>query len=369
MDMDVPYIDLALQHRGIRAELLEAVGKVIDSGQFILGENVAEFERKAAELCDAKYAVGVNSGTDALILSLKALGIGPGDEVITPTNSFLASASAIVAVGATPKLVDVRDDLNIDPVAVSKAITGKTRAIIPVHLTGRPAMMKEIMEIAGERGLTVIEDCAQAINASLDGKKVGSFGDFGAFSLHPLKNLNACGDAGFITTDSEEHFQRLRQLRNIGLKNRDESDIWGTNSRLDELHASMLLVKLMHLPEWEARRRGNASYYYKRIQGAVDAPTDAPGMKSVYHTYIIQADRRDLLRKHLADRGIGSKIHYPIPIHLQSASRTYGFKSGEFPKAEAQLGRILSIPVYPELTDDQRGYVADTILEFYGGCK
>jgi dTDP-4-amino-4,6-dideoxygalactose transaminase len=365
--MEVPYVNLALQHRPMRAELLEAVGEVIDSGQFILGERVAEFERRVAELCGVRHAVGVNSGTDALILALKALGVGPGDEVITATNSFLASASAAVALGAVPKLVDVCDDMNMDPAKFKAAITERTTAVIPVHLTGRPARMPEIMEIAEERGIGVVEDCAQAINASLDGRKVGSFGGLGAFSLHPLKNLNACGDAGFITTDDDEKCQMLRQLRNIGLKNRDESDIWGTNSRLDEVHAAMLLVKLKYLPRWEEGRRENARFYHSRLRGVVHAPWDAPGMKAVYHTYIIQADRRDALSAFLKGRGIGSKVHYPIPIHMQSAARQYGFREGQFPVSEAQARRILSIPVYPELTREQLAHVADSVIEFYGG--
>jgi len=364
--MDVPYVALVKQHKALKSELLAAAGEVFDSGQFILGGKVTEFEKRIAKLCGSRFAVGVNSGTDALILSLQALGIGRGDEVITAPNSFLASASCTVAVGAKPVFADVSPDMNIDPEKIKKAITPKTKAIIPVHLTGRPAQMERIREIASERGISVVEDCAQAINASLNGKKVGSFGDCGAFSLHPLKNLNACGDAGFITTDDEERYQSLRQMRNIGLKNRDEADIWGTNTRLDELQAALLLVKLKHLPEWERGRRANAKYFYKRLNEKVDAPTDGAGMKCVYHTYIIQADRRDALQAHLTKCGVGSKVHYPIPIHMQVAARKYGFKTGMFPACERQAKRILSIPVYPELTGAQREFVADSILDFYG---
>jgi dTDP-4-amino-4,6-dideoxygalactose transaminase len=364
--MEVPYVALAKQHRAIKRELLAAAGEVFDSGQFILGDKVAEFERRAAKLCGSKFAVGVNSGTDALILSLKVLGVGEGDEVITAPNSFLASASCAVAVRAVPKFVDSAGDLNIDPGKIEKAITPKTKAIIPVHLTGRPAQMERIMEIAREHDVKVVEDCAQAINASLNGKKVGSFGQCGAFSLHPLKNLNACGDAGFITTDDPEVCESLRQLRNIGLKNRDESDVWGTNTRLDELQAALLLVKLRHLPEWERGRRANAKYYHERLKDVVGAPIDGPGMKCVYHTYVLQADRRDALAAHLASRGVGSKIHYPIPIHMQKAAREYGYRRGMFPVCERQAGRILSIPVYSELTPAQREFVADSVLDFYG---
>jgi dTDP-4-amino-4,6-dideoxygalactose transaminase len=367
--MDVPYVALAKQHKAIRRELLAAAGEVFDSGMFILGPKVAEFEKKAAKLCGSKYAVGVNSGTDALILALKVLGVGKGDEVITAPNSFLASASCAVAVGAIPKFVDSADDLNIDVDKIEAAITPRTKAIIPVHLTGRPAQMERIMEIAMEHDIAVVEDCAQAINASLNGKKVGSFGDCGAFSLHPLKNLNACGDAGFITTDDADACETLRQLRNIGLKNRDESDVWGTNTRLDELQAALLLVKLRHLPEWERGRRANAKYYHKRLNEVVDAPIDAPGMKCVYHTYVVQADRRDALAAHLAKRNVGSKIHYPIPIHMQKAAAEYGYRQGMFHVCERQAGRILSIPVYSELTAAQREHVADCVVEFYGGRK
>jgi dTDP-4-amino-4,6-dideoxygalactose transaminase len=365
--MEVPYVALAKQHRAIKRELLVAAGEVLDSGMFILGDKVAEFEKRAARMCGCKFAVGVNSGTDALILALKVLGVGKGDEVITAPNSFLASASCAVAVGAKPKFVDSMGDLNIDPEKIEAAITPRTKAIIPVHLTGRPAGMERIMEVARENDVAVVEDCAQAINASLNGRKVGSFGDFGAFSLHPLKNLNACGDAGFITTDDAEAHETLCQLRNIGLKNRDESDIWGTNTRLDELQAALLLVKLRHLPEWERGRRANAKYYYKRLRDCVDAPIDGPGMKCVYHTYVIQADRRDRLAAHLASRGIGSKVHYPIPIHQQKAAAQFGYRRGMFPVCERQAERILSIPVYPELTEAQREFVADAIAGFFGG--
>ena len=364
--MKIPYVALIKQHQELKQELLETISSVLDSGYFILGNNVAEFENKMAELCQTKHAIGVNSGTDALILSLKVLGIGSSDEVITPANSFLASASAIVTVGAKPVLVDVNQDMNVSPDCIEQAITEKTKAIIPVHLTGRPAQMNKIIEIANDNNLKIIEDCAQAINANINGKKVGSFGDTGAFSLHPLKNLNACGDAGFITTNNDEISSELRQLRNIGLKNRDESDIWGINSRLDELQAAILLVKLKYLPEWEKKRRENAAFYHDGLKDIVKAPIDDAGMYSVYHTYVIQADDRDGLSEYLAKEGIETKIHYPIPIHLQKASEIYGYRKGMCPVVEEQANKILSISVYPELTEEERHFIVLKIKEFYG---
>lgn len=365
-DMKVPFVNLGLQNRLIREELLESVARVLESGQFILGEELAKFESSFAGLCGTKYAVGVANGTDALFLAMKALGIGKGNEVITAPNSFLASASSIHLAGGTPVFADVRDDFNIDPGQVRRRITPGTKAIMPVHLTGRPADMEAILGIAREYGLAVVEDCAQAVAAEYTGKPVGSFGDAGCFSLHPLKNLSVCGDGGMITTSDDRIYQQLLKARNHGLKNRDECEFWSYNSRLDNLHAAMMNVKLRHLPAWTERRRAIAAFFTARLKGLpVIAPADKPSEKAVYHTYIVQAEKRDELKQYLADKEIDTKIHYPIPIHLQDAAKNLGYREGDFPVTERQAGTILSLPVYPELTDEQVEYVADSVSGFY----
>jgi dTDP-4-amino-4,6-dideoxygalactose transaminase len=367
MAFRIPYVDLALQHRQSKAELLKAVGSVLDSGQFILGEETEKFEKEFAALCQTKHAVGLNSGTDALILALKCLDIGPGDEVITPPNSYLASASCVVLAGATPKFADVREDLNFDPAAVARAITPKTKAIIAVHLTGKPAPMKELLAVAKKRGIPLIEDAAQAVGAKLDGKSVGGHGRIGCFSLHPLKNLNACGDAGMLVTDEDAIAQRTRLLRNHGQPSRDDCLEFSMVSRLDSVQAAMLRVKLGDLDEITARRRANAEHYRKRFAGCsrLRCPADGPGEFCVYHTFVVLADKRDQLRQHLEKAGIGSAIHYPVPIHLMTVGRNMGHKPGEFPVTENLAARILSLPIYPELTTSQLDEVADTILDFY----
>ncbi len=363
----VPYLDLAAQHRPLKAELLEAVGGVIDRGQFILGSEVAAFESELALVCGTKYAVGLNSGTDALILALRALEIGPGDEVITAVNSFVASASCIALVGATPVLVDVREDCNIDPGALERAVTPRTKALIPVHLTGCPADMDPILAVAKKNGLFLVEDCAQAIAAEYRGRRVGSFGEIGCFSLHPLKTLNACGDGGAVVTDDPVLRDKIILMRNLGLQSRENCTVWSSNSRLDTIQAAMLLVKLKHLDEWTDGRRRNAAFYQKalaQIPGIL-LPQDKIQEKAVYHTFIVQVERRDELKEFLATRGIDTAIHYPRPIHLQGAAAPLGKLPGSFPVAEKQAKRILSLPVYPELTREQLDWVAASIRDFY----
>lgn len=365
--MHIPYVNLAAQHAPIRDELLAAIGNVIDKGQFILGEEVAEFERRFAELCGVRYAVGLNSGTDALILALKAIGIGPGDEVITVLNSFVSSTSCIALIGARPVFVDVCEDYNINAALIEQAITPRSRAILPVHLTGRPADMDPILEVARIYRLHVIEDCAQAVMAEYKGKRVGSFGLVGCFSLHPLKTLNACGDGGVLTTDDADLAGQVRILRNIGLKTRDDCVVWSGNSRLDTLQAAILLVKLHYLEVWTEKRRANARFYQEHLNGLsqVKIPTDKPHERAVYHTFVIQADYRDELQAHLSKMGIGTAIHYPIPIHLQKAARNLNYGPSSFPIAERQARRILSLPVYPELEEAELKYVVDSIRGFY----
>jgi dTDP-4-amino-4,6-dideoxygalactose transaminase len=363
--VNVPYVHLEIDESVYKEKLLSAVNRVLGHGKYILGPEVEVFEERFARYCGAKYALGVDNGTNAIILSLLALGIGPGDEVITAPNSFLASASSVALVGATPVFADVRDDFNIDPEKIKDAITPRTKAIIPVHLTGRPAEMDAILEIANQHNLKVIEDCAQSVGAAYKGRRVGSYGDIGCFSLHPLKNLAAGGDGGVITTNDEETYMYLLKARNHGLRNRDECDFWSFNSRLDTIQAAMLLVKMDYLNEWTEKRRDNALYYRERLEKVVKCPEDSQDYYSVYHTFIIQAPKRDQLLTYLESRGIGSKVHYPIPIHLQKAASGLGYGKGSFPKTEAQAETILSLPVYPELSIEQREYVVSSILSFY----
>jgi dTDP-4-amino-4,6-dideoxygalactose transaminase len=308
--MIVPFINLGLQHQSLKEELMDVVSGLLDSGQFILGDDLTKFETSFAQLCGTKYAVGVANGTDALFLSMKVLGLEKGDEVITAPNSYLASASSIHLAGATPVFADVRADLNIDPEQIRKAITPKTKAIIPVHLTGRPADMEAILAIAEEFHLAVIEDAAQAVSAGYRNIPVGSFGHTGCFSLHPLKNLSACGDGGVITTSNEDLYQKLLKARNHGLRNRDECEFWSYNSRLDNLQAALLNIKLKKLPEWTDRRRKTASYYNERFSELdMILPKDKTDEKAVYHTYIVQTERRDELKDFLSKKGIDTKIH------------------------------------------------------------
>jgi len=365
----VPYVNIAGQHRALKAELLEAISQTLDEGQFVLGPSVAAFEKRFAELCGVKFVIGVGNGTDALTLALRALDIGPGSEVITAPNSFIASASAIAMVGAKPVFVDVGEDYNIDPDKLCAAITSRTRAILPVHLTGRAADMTRIGQIATERGIPVVEDAAQAVLAEHRGRRVGSFGAAGCFSLHPLKTLNACGDGGVVTTNDPVLADRLIVLRNLGLRTRDDCVAWSGNSRLDSIQAAILLVKLRYLEQWTRGRRANAAFYQKALAGipGVATPADRPGEYAVYHTFVIQATRRDELKAFLLSRGIETSIHYPVPIHLSRAAAELRLGPGSFPVTERQAGRVLSLPVFPELTQEQRELVAAAIREFFAG--
>lgn len=368
-NITVPYIDLVAPHAAIKRELLAAVERVLGHGQFILGPEVESFEKAFSSYCKTKHTVGVDNGTNALSLAMRCLDIGPGDEVITAPNSFLASTSAIALIGARPVFVDVGDDYNIDTNLIEAAITDRTRAILPVHLTGRPADMHAIVDIAAKHNLHVIEDCAQAVGASIDGRKVGSFGGVGCFSLHPLKTLSAVGDGGAITTDDDGLYERLIKARNHGLRDRDSCEFWSLNARLDAIQAAMLLVKMEHLDQWTNARRSHADFYARELKGTVQTPADKPHEHSVYHTFVVRAERRDELQSYLKTRGIDSKIHYPIPIHLQMAAKSYGYKEGSFPVTEKQSRQILSLPIYPELTEPQRQHVVDSIKSFYSGTK
>ena len=371
--MKVPYVNLGLHNSQIKAEIVSSIEKVLERGDFVLGREVQEFENAFAAKLGGKYAVGTNSGTDALILSLRAMGIGPGDEVITVPNSFIATVSSIIIAGATPVFVDVQTDQNIDVDLIEEKITSKTKAIEVVHLTGRPARMDAITPIAEKRNVLIIEDCAQAVLAKYDGEYVGNFGQAGCFSFHPLKNLSSCGDGGIVVTNDEELYFKLRLIRNHGLKNRNECVKWGVNSRLDTVQAAILLTKMKYLERWTEKRREIARFY---IEGLSDLPVSLPveGKKefAVYHSFVIQTKNRDKLKDYLAERGIDAKIHYPIPAHLQEVSTESMYKSGDYPVAERLSDEILSLPIYPELTEEQMECVVYATRDFFdknsAGC-
>jgi len=365
--MKVPYLDLPAQFKDDRG-IWRVIRRILASGQFVLGPALEKFERHFARLCGVKYAIGVSSGTDALFLALKVLGIGAGDEVITPPNTFLATVGAIVASGAFPRLVDVAEDYNIDVGKIEAAVNEKTKAIVPVHLTGNPARMEEIGQIASRHGLFVVEDAAQAVNAGINGKKVGSFGALAAFSLHPLKNLNTCGDGGVITTDSEAYFRQLLLFRNHGLKNRNEAVFFAYNRRLDSIKAAVADLQIKSIGDVTERRRRNAAVYDRELSGleaGVTIPPRRDGVRQVFHTYVVQVEGRDELIPFLAEKGVATKVHYPIPIHLMEAARIFGYRKGDFPVAEEQAKKIVSLPVHQHLSGEQIEYVVRCVRDFY----
>jgi dTDP-4-amino-4,6-dideoxygalactose transaminase len=366
-DREVPYVNMAAQWAEERDALLPIIERVLAEGHWVGGAAVAEFEAAAARLCGVAHAIALNSGTDALVLGMAALGIGPGDEVVTPPNSFIASTAAIVQLGARPVFVDVRDDQNIDPERIEDAITARTKAIMPVHLSGRIADMAPIMEIARRHGLWVVEDAAQSVGSRYDDRMSGSFGQVGCFSTHPLKNLNACGDGGFLTTDDEEIAEAVRASRNHGLVTRESVARFGQVSRMDSLQAAILSFRLGRLDDTIRRRRANAALYRERLDPElVFMPEDREREFNTYHTFVIQVDRRDELQAFLQSQGVGTAIHYPVPIHLQPASAGLGTRAGDFPVTERQAGRILTLPINQMLSPDDIYYVADRVNEF---CK
>lgn len=362
--MKVSYIDLKRQHVKYRAELMEAITSVMDHANFILPHNLDTFEQELANYCGTDYALGLNSGTDALFLSFKALGIGPGDEVILPPNTFLATASSIIATGATPIFADCLQNQMINPDEIKKVITSRTKAIVPVHLSGKPADMDPINAIAKHYGIYVIEDAAQAIGATYNRARVGSLADVGCFSFHPVKTLNACGDGGAIVTNNKELYTTIKQLRNIGLKNRDEFELWGYNSRLDGIQAAILNVKLKYLNEWNEQRGKNAAFYINALKGSLYLPERESHEQQVYHTFVVQHPKRDELMTYLKEHGIDTKIHYPIPIHLQSGARDLGYKRGDFPVCEKVVSQMLSLPIHQDLRQDELDYVAEHVKQF-----
>ncbi len=362
----VPFVDLGAQYRTIAAEINEATSRVIQEGDFILGREVRLFEEEFAAFCEVQYAVGVDSGTSALELALRAYDIGPGDEVITAANSFIASALAISHAGATPVLVDVDPFTHtIDVTGIERAITSRTKAILPVHLYGHPAHMDPIRQLAEQRGLIVIEDACQAHGTRYKGRRAGSLGHAAAFSFYPGKNLGAYGDGGMVVTNDREIAKRLEMLRNYGQQEKYHHQSRGFNRRLDTLHAAVLRVKLKYLEKWNAARRWNANLYHKFLEGSgVMTPVEAGGAESAWHLYVIRTAERDVVRDHLVSRGISASIHYPIPIHLQPAYRDLGYQRGDFPVTEAHAQQILSLPMYAELTTELVEYVAKSIVTF-----
>ena len=363
----IPYVDIAGQFQRERAALMPVIEAILESGHYVGGTAEQSLEAALTAWCGTKHVVALNSGTDALILALAGLGIGAGDEVITPPNSFVASTAVISQVGATPVFADVLADQNIDPDAIKKAITSRTRAIMPVHLTGRVADMNPIMEIARDHGLAVIEDAAQAIGSRYDGRLAGAIGDAGCFSAHPLKNLNACGDAGFLATDRDDVAEYARLARNHGLVDRDTVSRFGTVSRMDSLQAAILEFRMGGLSETIERRRANAALYRSLLDPELVFIPPCRNIEfNTFHTFVIQVDRRDALRAHLGANGIGTAIHYPVPIHLQPAASSLGHGAGDFPVTETQAARILTLPIHQGLTPAEIERVAATVNDFLG---
>jgi dTDP-4-amino-4,6-dideoxygalactose transaminase len=358
----VPFVDLRTQYELIKEEVVPRVCGVFERAQFILGPEVTEFEERFAAFTGTAYCIGVESGTGALKLALQALGIGHGDEVIVPANTYIATALAVSEVGARPVLVDMGDDYLIDPDAIEPAITPRTKAIIPVHLYGLAVPMEKILSIAAAHGLRVIEDAAQAHGARRNGRPVGSFGDVACFSFYPGKNLGAYGDGGAIVTNDPQVADRVRLLRDFGQKRKYEHIIKGDNCRLDSVQAAVLNVKLRYLDEWNERRRSAARYYDALLPSIGITPPPAHSTEShVYHLYVVKVADRDRVRETLAERRIESGIHYPVPIHLQPAYADLGYRAGTFPRTEASAARILSLPMFPEITPAQIERVVDAL--------
>jgi dTDP-4-amino-4,6-dideoxygalactose transaminase len=365
----IPQMDLAAQYTAIGGEVRDAVIKVMASQRFVLGSEGAALESEIAELCGVKHGVGVASGTDALILALRAAGVGAGDEVILPPFTFVATGSAVSALGATPVFADIQPDtFNIAADEIAKHVAPRTRAILVVHLYGLAADMDAIRETAKCHAIPIVEDNAQAIGATYKGKPTGALGDVACISFYPTKNLGAYGDAGMMVTNSAEMDARLRTLRNHGQTSRYTSAEPGWNSRLDEIQAAILRVKLRYLREWEGSRRSHAAMYAELLEPvkAVRTPHIPAGYEHVFHQYTIRVPRRDELQKFLNERKIGNAVYYPVPLHLQPIYAKLGHGRGAFPEAERAADEVLSLPMFPELREEQVQRVAEAIAEFYG---
>lgn len=369
--MKVPLLDLKAQFASLREEILSSVTEVLESQVCIGGPKVAELEQKVAALSDCKSAVGVSSGTDALLCSLMALGIGAGDEVITTPFTFFATAGCIARTGATPVFVDIDPrTYNIDPNLIEAAITPRTKAIMPVHLFGQVCAMDSITEVAARRGLYVIEDAAQSISATYRGRKAGSIGTVGCFSFFPSKNLGGAGDGGMIVTNDEELGKRIALFRNHGAKPKYYHKFVGGNFRLDPIQAAVLLVKLPRLDAYSEARRKNAAYYNSRFNGEdVVTPYIAPECVSIYNQYVIRVSTRDELLAKLKAEDIGTEVYYPVPLHLQECFRSLGYRPGDLPEAERAAAEVLALPVYPELPEASRVFVAKMVLSLVAAEK
>ncbi len=366
--MEIKYLDLQAQYQSIKSEIDTAIQKVLDSSAYVLGPAVSEFESAFAEYCGTKFAIGVNSGTSALTLALRALDIGPGDEVITAANTFIATAAAIEHAGGRPVLVDVDPETrNMDPVLLKMAITSRTRAIIPVHLYGRPADMDPILQLAARHDIAVLEDAAQAHGARYKGAKAGSIGRMAAFSFYPGKNLGAYGEAGAVTTDDSEVDRKVRMLRDHGSDKKYVHDVLGYNARMEGIQGAVLKVKLAHLDRWNAERNRVARLYNQLLTNLpIKLPSFEDDIEQVFHLYVIETEQRDQLQKYLGEQGVPSLIHYPIPIHRQKAFDHLDHRAGDFPITEKLSDEILSLPIYPEMSDEQVTFVAEKVKAFFG---
>jgi len=355
-------VDLKTQFYEIKEEIFRVLTEILESSHYVLGSRVAEFEKKVADCHGIREAIGVASGTDALHLAIDAFGIGPGDEVITTPFTFFATAEAILYTGAIPVFVDIEPDtLNIDAEEIEAHITKNTKALLPVHLFGHPANMRKILKIAKKHRLRVIEDCAQSFGSELNGIKTGSIGDAGCFSFYPSKNLGGYGDGGMITLSQPRIASTIRELRNHGSKGSYKHKRVGYNSRLDEVQAGILLVKLKHIEEYNRKRRQNAAIYGSFLSNVVKCPIEQPGAYHVYHQYTIMSRKRDKIQKRLKENGISSVVYYPVPLHLQEALKFLGYNRGDFPVAERAAKEVLSLPMYPELEESTIKDIAETV--------
>lgn len=362
----VPYLNFRAQYEQEKDAIEAAIHQVFEHGDFVGGKAIRDIEEALAEYIGVRRVVALASGTDALVLGMRALGIGPGDEVITAPNSFVASAAAIVSVGATPVFADISEDGNLNPDKVESAVTAKTKAIMPVHLTGRVAHMRELNTIAKKHDLFVVEDAAQSIGSKLDGQSAGTFGHIGCFSAHPLKNLNAAGDAGFLATNDEEIAETVFLLRSHGLKNRDTMLHWGVVSRMDTIQAAILLKRLPLLDGVIAKRRANAQKYREKITAPEMILPQCGDLEfNTFHTFIVKTENRNALKEYLLENGIETAIHYPTPIHLQPAAKSLGYQQGDFPLCEKQCQTILSLPIHQFLSEADITTVADCINAFF----
>lgn len=363
--MAIPFFDYNLQLKKINPEIKSAIKKVLNSGNLILGEEVKKFEKNFADYCGAKYGIGVNSGTDAIKIALRALEIKEDDEVITVANTAVPTVSAIRETGAIPIFVDIKQDFTIDENLIEKAITKKTKAILPVHLYGQACNMPAILKIVKKHKLKVIEDCAQAHGARINNKKVGTFGDIGCFSFYPTKNLGAYGDAGMIITNNKKQETKCRKLRMYGRIGRTESEIEGYNSRLDELQAAVLNVKLKYLEGWNKARRAKAKIYLEKIKNPniiMPAATDIDSHS--FHLFVVRVENRKKFIEYLNNTGIGFGIHYPLPIHMQTAYKFLGYRPGDLPKTEKFSKEIVSLPIFPELNEKEINFIINKLNQY-----